>query len=35
VIAGNDQPDNLYIADNAINPQLPLILKTKMSDLTP
>jgi putative aldouronate transport system substrate-binding protein len=35
IVAGNDLPDILYIADNAIIPQLPLFLKSKMADLTP
>jgi putative aldouronate transport system substrate-binding protein len=35
VIAGNDLPDILYIATNAVIPQLPTFLKAKMADLTP
>ena len=35
IIAGNDLPDILYIATNAIIPQLPAFLKAKMADLTP
>jgi putative aldouronate transport system substrate-binding protein len=34
VIAG-DLPDILYIATNAVIPQYPLFLKSKMADLTP
>jgi len=34
-IAGNDLPDILYIATNAVIPQLPTFLKAKMADLTP
>ena len=35
VIAGNDLPDILYIADNSVIPQLPVFFKSKMADLTP
>jgi len=35
IIAGNDLPDILYIATNAVIPQLPTFLKSKMADLTP
>jgi len=35
IIAGNDLPDILYIATNAVIPQLPTFLKAKMADLTP
>ncbi len=34
-IAGNELPDILYIATNAVIPQLPTFLKAKMADLTP
>jgi putative aldouronate transport system substrate-binding protein len=35
IIAGNELPDILYMASNAVIPQLPTFLQSKMTDLTP
>jgi putative aldouronate transport system substrate-binding protein len=35
VIAGGDLPDILYIATNAVIPEYPVFLKSRMADLTP
>jgi putative aldouronate transport system substrate-binding protein len=35
LIAGNELPDILYIATNAVIPQYPAFLRAKMADLTP
>lgn len=35
IIAGDELPDILYMATNAVVPQLPTFLQTKMADLTP
>jgi putative aldouronate transport system substrate-binding protein len=35
IIAGNELPDILYMATNAVVPQLPTFLQSKMADLTP
>jgi putative aldouronate transport system substrate-binding protein len=35
VVAGDELPDILYIAPNAVIPEYPTFLKSKMADLTP
>ncbi len=35
IVAGNELPDILYIAINAVIPQYPVFLKSKIADLTP
>jgi len=35
IISGNELPDILYIATNAVIPGLPAFLRSKMADLTP
>jgi putative aldouronate transport system substrate-binding protein len=35
LIAGNELPDILYVATNAVIPQYPAFLKARMADLTP
>ena len=35
IVAGDDLPDIIYIAPNAVIPQLPTFFQSKMADLTP